>query len=330
MPSGAASLITRPPAEIFGQNPGYGFAGLGVNTAIGNFAQAAVDLPSGGGLLGLLDWQRTYNSLDAGTAVGAMGPGWTTAFSARLQVTEHGVLHHTVGQVIFFDEDGRVLPFLPAAGGGFISPQDLNATLTRNADGSYTLAYKSGLVSEFDSAGQLTGRSLEGQSLTFGYSGSGQLVRVTHSAGAFLELSYDDSGRISGAATSDGRAVSYAYDSDGCLASVTVPGGGVTAFESTSASGYPQVAQITNADGNVVLANTYDNSTGMVVGQGLPGGFSASFGCALPEAHAVCSDRPVGAAISPARVGTQCRSWRGGHFRLGLAAFPAQHDRAGA
>ncbi|HTZ23665.1 MAG TPA: RHS repeat-associated core domain-containing protein [Streptosporangiaceae bacterium] len=272
-------FITRPPVEIFGRNPGYGFAGLGINTAIGNFTLAAVDLPFGGGLLGLLNWQRTYNSLDAGAAVGAMGPGWTTAFSSRLVVApQHGLLHQTPEQVSFYGEDGRVLVFTQTTDGAFTPPQDLNASLTRNGDGSYTLACNAGLVSEFDSAGQLTGRSLEGQSATFGYSGSGQLVRVTHSSGAFLGLSYDDSDRISEVATSDGRTVSYAYDPDGCLASVTVPGGGVTAFESTSASGYPQVAHITNADGNVVMANTYDSSTGMVVGQDLPGGFSASFG----------------------------------------------------
>lgn len=247
MTTQAHGIITRPPAEIYGRNLGYGFAGLGVNTATGNFTQAATDLGFGSGLLGLLDWARTYNSLSAST--GPLGPGWSTAFSARLVPASQGFLHHGAGSVTFHDEDGRVLTFAATADGGFTRPQDLDADLTRNADGSFTLAYNSGLVSEFDSAGQLTGRSLEGQSLTFGYSGSGQLVRVTHSSGAFLGLSYDDSGRLSGAATSDGRTASYAYDSDGCLASVTVPGSGVTAFENTSASGYPHLNQM--ADGRV-------------------------------------------------------------------------------
>jgi hypothetical protein len=30
-------FINRPSAQLYGQHPGYGFAGLGVNTAIGNF-----------------------------------------------------------------------------------------------------------------------------------------------------------------------------------------------------------------------------------------------------------------------------------------------------
>jgi hypothetical protein len=73
-------FITRPVQELFGRYPGYGFAGIGVNTAIGNFTQQATDLPFPAGLLGLLNWTRTYNSLSG--AVGALGPGWTTAFSA--------------------------------------------------------------------------------------------------------------------------------------------------------------------------------------------------------------------------------------------------------
>lgn len=50
------SAITRPPTEIFGRHTGYGFAGLGVSTAIGNFTQTAIDLSFPAGLLGLLDF----------------------------------------------------------------------------------------------------------------------------------------------------------------------------------------------------------------------------------------------------------------------------------
>jgi hypothetical protein len=66
-------FITRPHAQIYGQHLGYGFAGLGVNTAIGNFTHTATDLTFPGSLLGLLNWARTYNSL-SGTA-GTLGPG---------------------------------------------------------------------------------------------------------------------------------------------------------------------------------------------------------------------------------------------------------------
>lgn len=61
----AESIITRSPAEMYGRHSGYGFAGLSVNTAIGNFTQTSVDLPFGSGMLGLLNWGRTYNSVSA-------------------------------------------------------------------------------------------------------------------------------------------------------------------------------------------------------------------------------------------------------------------------
>jgi Domain of unknown function (DUF6531) len=136
MPS-AGSFLTRPVTELLGHHAGYGFAGIGVSTAIGNFTQTSVDVAFPVGLLGLLDWQRTYNSHSG--AIGALGPGWSTSFSARLVAPPpEGLLHHTASPVTFYDEDGRVLTFTPAAGGGYTRPQDLAADLTRNADGSFT------------------------------------------------------------------------------------------------------------------------------------------------------------------------------------------------
>ena len=287
----AASFITRPPTQIYGRHPGYGFAGLSVSTAIGNFTHTAVDLPFGSGMLGLLNWRRTYNSLSA--TAGGLGTGWTTSFSASLQPSEsQGLLPHAAEEVNFHDEDGRVLVFTQAADGAFTSPQDLEATLARQADGGFTLAYNSGLVSTFDPSGRLTERSLEGQALTLGYDDAGHLVSVAHSSGASLGLSYDGAGRVTGVAASDGRTASYAYGPDGGLASVTVPGGGVTAFETTSGSGFLQVAKISDADGNLVVANSYDTSSGAVSGQGLPGSGTVTFGYGLTTGLTTVSTTP--------------------------------------
>ena len=174
-------MISRPPVEIFGRYPGYGFAGLGVSTAIGNFTQTTFDLRFPDTLLGLLDWQRTYNSHSG--AVGVLGPGWATSFSASLVVIPAlgGLLHHAVGSVTFNDEDGRILAFAPDSAGGFSSPQDLRASLTQNPDGSFALAFNSGEVWSFTSTGQLTGRSREGQQVTLDYDSQGLLVGAAHS-----------------------------------------------------------------------------------------------------------------------------------------------------
>jgi RHS repeat-associated protein len=267
----ATQAITRPLQELFGRHSGYGFAGVGVNTAIGNYVNVAVDLPFPAGLYGLLNWTRTYNSRN--TESGALGVGWTTSYSAHLSVSQQGVLHHTL-TVEFHDDDGRVLTFSANPGGGFNQPQDLDAELAQNADGSFTLSYGTGEVWSFTSSGQLSGRSREGQSVAMTYDSAGLLQQVTHSSGRSLALSYDSSGRLAGVEASDGRVVSYAHDPAGTLASATLPGGAVTQYAST---GSGQISQITDADGNVALTNTY-SAQGMVATQGFAPGGGASFG----------------------------------------------------
>jgi RHS repeat-associated protein len=266
--------------EIYGRHAGYGFAGLGVSTAIGNFTQTTVDLPFPPGLLGLLDWQRTYNSHSG--AVGALGPGWSTSLSARLVATSSGLLHQTAGPVTFYDEDGRVLTFTPDGGGGYASPQDLNANLARNADGSFTLAYTSGLVWSFNASGQLTGRSLEGQQVTLDYDGD-ELLRAAHApSGRSLSFSYDANRRLTSVEASDGRKVTFAYGqgdvTSSLLDSVTVPGGGVTSIEWSGTGQEAQISQIANPDGNLVVAMTYQEKTRRVMQQTFAGGGIASFG----------------------------------------------------
>jgi len=271
-------LITRPLAELFGRHPGYGFAGLGVNTAIGNFTVSTYDLMFSSGLLGLLDWQRTYNSRN--DAAGVLGPGWSTSFGARLVPPASGILHHG-GPVTFFDEDGRELVFTPAADGQYLRPQDLNGSLVRNQDGSFVLRYNSGLTWAFDATGRLAGRSLEDQSVSLDFDAAGQLMRAVHSSGAYLAFSYDAVGRLAEIATSDGRAVSMAYTAGpggvSLLQAVTSPGGGTARFEWTGTGDASQIARVTNADGYLVVANAYADPMSRVTGQQFPGGGGAGF-----------------------------------------------------
>lgn len=244
------SAITRPPIEIFGRHSGYGFAGLGVSTAIGNFVQTTIDLAFPAGLLGLLDWQRTYNSHSG--AIGALRPGWSTSLSASLVVgAASALLHQTPGTVTFHDEDGLVLTCPPDQAGGFTRPQDLKASLTRNADGTFTLAYNSGAVWSFDPSGRLTGRSLESQQVTLDYGSQDLLVRATHRPSSrYLAFSYDANRRLTSLQASDGRTVAFGYSTGDVTSavqeSVTAPGGGVTRFEWSGTGQAAQVSQITD------------------------------------------------------------------------------------
>ena len=304
--SPAASFLTRPVVELLGRHQGYGFAGIGVSTAIGNFTQTTADLTFGPGLLGLLNWQRTYNSHSG--AIGALGPGWTTSFSARLVAPPpEGLLHHTASPVTFFDEDGRVLTFTPAASGGFTRPQDLAADLTRNADGSFTLTYNRGAVWSFDATGRLTGRSLEGQQVSLDYDGNDLLVRAEHSSGRSLAFSYDANRRLTSAQASDGRVVSFGYGAgtaaDSLLESVTVPGAGVFTFESSGSGQAAQVSKITDPDGNLVVANVYDSTTAEVTSQQYGGGGSAAFSYNTTGGTTVTSEPGAAQAVFQADAG---------------------------
>lgn len=122
--------LTRPVQELFGSNPGYGFAGFGVSTAIGNYTSNIVDLGFPGAMLGLLDLTRTYNSLS--TAGAALGKGWTGSLAASLTpqaASSGGILHHaTAGAVLFNDTDGRVLTFTPNPAGGYNRPRTCKPT----------------------------------------------------------------------------------------------------------------------------------------------------------------------------------------------------------
>lgn len=299
MSSAASAFLTRPVVELLGRHQGYGFAGIGVSTAIGNFTQTTLDLAFPAGLLGLLDWQRTYNSHSG--AIGALGPGWTTSFSARLVAPgPQGLLHHTASPVTFYDEDGRVLTFTPAADGGFTRPQDLAANLTRNADGSFTLTYNRGEVWSFDDTGRLTGRSLEGQQVSLDYDSNDLLVRAAHSSGSGLTFSYDANRRLTSVQASDGRVVSFGYGAgtvtDSLLESVTVPGGGIFRFESSGSGQAAQVSKITDPDGTLVVANVYDAATTEVTSQQYGGGGSAAFSYNATGGTTVTSE-PGGAQV---------------------------------
>jgi YD repeat-containing protein len=266
--SGPSGLITRPPAELLGHQPGYGFAGLEVRTAIGNFTQTAQDISFPAGLLGLLDWRRTYNSRSE--SVGVLGPGWATTFSAGLLPPAHGSLYRG-GPVIFYHEDGRVLTFAQA-GGGFTRPQDLDADLSVATDGSFTLACHRGLTWTFDA----TGRSLAGQRVSFDYDSDGLLLRARHSGGRYLTFCYDDrSRRLTAVEASDGRTVTVGYSAgdatSALLKSVTSSGGGVTNFESTGSGHASRISRITDPDGRLIVANTYNDLMRRVTGQELPG-----------------------------------------------------------
>nr|BFE74127.1 hypothetical protein GCM10020092_074280 [Actinoplanes digitatis] len=253
-PAWAAPIVTRPVAELFGSRPGYGSAGAGVNTATGNFTRNWTDLTAGP-----LTFRRTYNSLN--TADSPLGAGWSTSYSAH--VTEA-----PDGSVALHDEDGRVLTFAPDGAGGFRTPQDLEAELTRDAGGLLVLRYFAGDErSYFDAAGLLTQRTREGQRLTVTRDPDARPSKVEHSAGYSLAFTYDPDGRLSKVAAGDGRTVGYGYAEDHTLATVTATDGAASKYAFGSDG---LLRELEDAEGRRLLTNTYDD--GRVTRQDLTSG----------------------------------------------------------
>lgn len=247
----APSQVTRPVSELFGRYASYGIAGDGVNTATGNFTRSNTDLAFGVGLLG---WTRTYNSLD--TADRPLGHGWSTTFSAHLDLNSDG-------SITFHNDDARAATFLPDGYGGYRRPAELDADLSRSANGGFALSYRSGKVWNFDVTGGLTNLTAEGQTITLTRDAQGRLATATHSNRLSLTMGYGADGHIAQVTASDGRRVSYTYSLDGRLATVTAPDGAVTHYDSTVDG---RISAITDPAGTRLVANTYDTS-GRVIHQ---------------------------------------------------------------
>ncbi|KUL41259.1 DUF6531 domain-containing protein [Actinoplanes awajinensis] len=254
----AAPLVDRPAAELFGSDAVFGIAGSGVNSATGNYSLSASDLDFPAGLL---HWGRTYNALDDTT--GPFGKGWTADLSAHLVAEDDG-------SVRYHADDGRVLTFAPASGGGYTRPQDFDADLTHNADGTYSLRGLSGDIWAFGADGRGTSRSSQGVRITFGYDAQGRLLTATQSSGPSLAITYTDD-LITQVTTGDQRSVVYAYD-NGFLTSVTGPTGVIANY--TADGG--RLGDIRDGEDRLVVTNQYD-SAGRVTRQEYGSGGDATF-----------------------------------------------------
>ena len=239
-------------------------AGDPVNCASGVFWETLSDL-SIPGRGPNLDLQRTYSSLLAGTS-GLFGHGWASDYGMHLSIDS------TTGDVTVHQENGSTVTFTPN-GTGFTAPSRVQATLTQNADGSYTLTdFHGGMRHVFSAAGQLTSISdRNGETTSLSYS-NGALATVTDPAGRTFTFTTDASGRVTSVSDPAGRTVGYSYDAAGDLVQVTDATGGVWQY------GYDanhQLTSMTDPRGGTT-SNVYDTS-GRVVSQTDPAGHTTTW-----------------------------------------------------
>lgn len=222
-----------------------------VNTATGSYYTSATDLSLPG--VGVPFAQtRTYNSADPAT--GTLGPGWTHALAASLEIQPNGDVLARAG-------DGQQIYFT-SSGGSFSAPGFSRSALTAVA-GGYELLTQDQIRFRFDTQGRLTSqKDRNAQGLTLTYGGDGLLQSVTDSVNRSISYAHS-AGRLTQVTLPDGRRVAYSYDQAGRLETVTDARNGVTRY-TYDAGG--RLKTIIDQNQHTVVDNTY-GPDGRVVSQ---------------------------------------------------------------
>jgi len=172
------------------------------------------------------EFSRAYSSLWSYS--GPMGYGWTHRYNTSLKLNDDG-------SVVESDEVGTPYRYTIQSAGAYTAPPGRNATLVRNADGSFVLTEKDQLVKKFSAAGVLLSLTdANGNAMTMGYDPSGKLMKITDAAGREALLSYTAEGKIAEISDPAQRKVKYFYDADSNMVRVNDVSGLDTVYEYTA------------------------------------------------------------------------------------------------
>jgi YD repeat-containing protein len=220
---GANPLGTAPEEEYGVRDPSAPnkpecMTGKPVNCATGNEVETQTDLTVGGRGPGL-SLTRTYNSQLAAkqTAHGQFGYGWTSSYSAHVEVSEEGKL------ATVYQDGGGTARFLRSGEQWVATNPLVQAKLSAEGSGYlYTLPDQT--VLRFDSSGRLSSETdRNGNGLTMNRNGERRLESVSDPVGRKLTFAYNTEGLIESAKDPLGNTVKYAYEA-GNLASVVLSG----------------------------------------------------------------------------------------------------------
>ena len=171
----------------------------------------------------------------------------------------------------------KMLSFQRMPDGSYAPGPGVTATLTRDANGLYTLKERHGNTYVFNFDKQLsTITDPSGNTTTLVYS-NGKLARVENSFGATMTIARDSAGRIASVTDNSGKRVSYAYDANGCMVSVTDAAGEVWPYAYDSGSN--RMVWKKNPMGDFLIQNKY-NEYGQVTNQISSNGKPWKFGYA--------------------------------------------------
>jgi len=208
------------------------YGGDPVNMATGNFVYEKEYLIIKG--LFPLSFKMFYNSQEK--RIGALGPGWTHNFGARLIKGSWGIT--------LLLEDGREEIFFPGESGAYTHSFNGQDRLKKTAKG-FVYAKADGLTYRFDEDGRNTrisdrngnraslvykqGRlarveNNSGGYLAYGHSPDGYIVQVSDHTGRTVLLSYED-GKVSAVTGEEEQVQKYLYNAAGILSEIVSPCG---------------------------------------------------------------------------------------------------------
>ncbi len=216
---------------------------LHANVASGNVMLKASDLAIAGTGIDL-SLDRVYNSR-AESMIGwsdQWGQGGTAAYEELIKYGD--------GSVALSGRSAFVIPFIKRSDGTFKSPPAIDATLTRNADATYTLKFHHDEEKHhFSSGGQITSVvDRNGNKISFAYDSFGSVASVTDTQGRVTTFTLNSVGMISSITDPVGRKHTYGYDANDLLTSYTDPTGKITKFAYDSLFA---LTQITDPNANL-------------------------------------------------------------------------------
>jgi YD repeat-containing protein len=196
---------------------------------------------------------RFYNSQAPAAAKGTLGPRWSWNAGPSVYLRDYGV------SVVLHGPNGYVVTLQRQPAGAYTAPEGFEGSLTKNANGTYTLSGVEGAIYQFSTAGAVTSYTNEegktftvtdttlsgksvlhalapatGKALEVTYNGTPLVTQTTDPAGHIRKYEYNASLQLSKYIDPSGKITEYGYETSGYLNKITTPNGTVETITTTA------------------------------------------------------------------------------------------------
>jgi RHS repeat-associated protein len=221
---------------------------------------------------------HVYNNLVPNS--GSFGIGWTMSLGADVGLVVDGA------NVILHGPSNYCATYTPNANGGYTAPSGMNARLSKETDGTFTLVFDSSEDKwRFTAQGRLTSQAdRNGNANTFNYNPNGTLASITDSQGRVTTVTtnaaglvtritdptgsnvatytYNDNNQLTSLVDRTGHTVTIGWDAGFNLTSITDPSGNAYCFHYDSSD---RVTEVSVPNSAKALDTTFAYQSGQTV-----------------------------------------------------------------